>query len=258
MNTTTENNIEMLMIDGKPINIGVVMHRSTSVNGVPVFGQNTAYLEYMSRIGNVIMISPRDTHIHTELHAICLPGGADVEEMSNSSYMQGNTNPHSTYFFRHMWKYYKHLPTLGICMGMQAVLAYSSESVITPHVKLPVSHPRDKVIDSIMKYVKDDEGNYRLTTKGDRVIEVYKGVDDKPHKLNSIHHQAYYPENIDEELYEITGISREHGNVEIVKSLDGKHLLIQAHPEEMNCNTSLSSFVDIIRETYSIKVEITE
>jgi len=246
-----EDIMDKILIDGKPINIGVVMHRATSVNGVPVFGQNTAYLEYMSRLGNVIMISPRDTYIHEELHAICLPGGADVEEMGTSSYKQGNTNPHSTYFFQNMFKHYSHLPVLGICMGMQAVLCYTSDSVITPHVNLPVSKPRDQEIDTLCHYTKDSTGALMLTG-GKKTLTKSKTSAGTTWKINSIHHQAFFPENIDTTRYDILHLSHEYGNVEIVQSKDGNQLLLQAHPEEMNCDTTIFLFTNIIRNYYKL------
>ena len=206
--------------NNKEINIGVLCFRDTGTADVPVYGVNKAYLEYVSRLGNIILIDAHDTHVHTELDALVLPGGEDVLTLENRipSYYQGRSNPHATFFYEIMFPKYAHLPILGICMGMQAVLLYSSNSEIVQHVDLPSSYPRSKKIDTL----EDSDGKVLLQMDGKT-----------QHKVNSIHHQCFYPDDIDKDRFTILAKSREHGNVEVVMNKAGNQYLVQFHPKSL-------------------------
>jgi len=226
--------------------MGVVQFRNTIVGDTPVRGTNAAYIAFCYNFAeNVTILDASDSHVHTHVDAIMGPGGEDVDTLlydpRHAPHInQGRANPHYTWWIKNMWPRYERrgIPFLGICMNFQAMGAIKG-CKLEQHVVIPHSKPRAELIDTL------------LGANGDAFAE---GLADK--QVNSIHHQAIYPEGVNEQEFEIVAISKEYGNVEIMKGRNYPSLLCQFHPEEMNCKLTVSMFQNLLTTHAKVQKEV--
>lgn len=221
--------------------IGVLQFRNTSVGGVPIRGVNARYLNYASKFAeNVAIIDASDQRVQKDIDMLLLPGGEDVDTLLYSEntphILQGRANPHASWWFKNMLPKYEQegIPMLGICMSMQALAALKGCRLVQ-HIDLPSSSPRSQLLDTLV----DNQG---------RTI----GHGKNTYKVNSIHHQGCYPEDIDQEQWNILYCSKEWDTVEIMEHKFQPILAVQFHPEEIDCKVTEKLFNQVIEKATQI------
>jgi putative glutamine amidotransferase len=135
---------------------------------------NTAYVEFLSQFGEVILVMPSNNlEFFIEIgDVLALPGGADVDPMRYNEYPRGSksTNPAFEYLDKYLlgpWIKTKK-PILGICRGLQ-----------TLNVAMGGSLYQD--IDGHVQYTDRDRCDQKMYTD----IPGYE-----INRVNSFHHQA--------------------------------------------------------------------
>jgi putative glutamine amidotransferase len=201
-------------------------------------GINTAYVNFAQRLNkgnvNVKFISSLDRDVDKSLDGLILPGGRDVDPLlyntvSPPSVYQGAPNPHATWWYSNMLKKYisEGIPLMGICMGFQQVGAIFGCN-LRQHLYLNVSDPRQECIESMVY----PDGHKQA---GELLAEI-----------NSIHHQGFFPKDINQDEFTVIGVSDEYGTVEAM-SADNFHFIgFQYHPEEILCNYAEQQFLSLI------------
>jgi len=183
-------------------------------------GIGAQYWDYFSEIGEIVMINPLvDTVADVDL--LVLPGGPDLRMYKGEkpSAHTGRPDVFLDYFDMNcLDKYVKaKVPIFGICRGFQAINAHFGGSIVQ-HVRMKESFNRYEPVEEVLL------------------------PDDTKMKVNSMHHQAVYVDDLAECLVPIA-ISEAYGNVEALHHKDLQIFGVQWHPEELDESDDSSYFV---------------
>jgi gamma-glutamyl-gamma-aminobutyrate hydrolase PuuD len=184
--------------------------------GENTFGIGKPYLEYFSKFGNVLILTPM-TFIPVDL--LVLPGGKDVHDGAQggfSFYLQPH-DPFLEYFDKYTLPQFwdRNIPMFGICRGMQTLMRHTGVPIIQ-NIDWGHGYSKDE---------KDDKANTLVYTREFRMLKTKFGVD----KVGSWHHQCVMKNDLigDWNLIAHTG----DGVVEYAKH-DSKPIFVtQSHPE---------------------------
>jgi putative glutamine amidotransferase len=187
------------------------------------FGVTLPYAEYLSRLGELVIIHPNQEVIQ-DLDLLVLPGGADVDPGRYGqipSLYTGNPNVLLEFFDRVRLPEYIKLGTniLGICRGMQSLAVHFGASLIQEIGAHEYStKSRSELVHKV--FIEDKEFPTDYLTKG-KYIET-----------NSLHHQAVDESTILETPIVVTGRT-EDKTVEAIKIIGHNIVGVQWHPEEI-------------------------
>jgi putative glutamine amidotransferase len=187
------------------------------------FGITLPYAEYLSRLGELVIIHPNQEVIQ-DLDLLVLPGGADVDPGRYNqipSLYTGNPNVLLEFFDRVRLPEYIKLGTniLGICRGMQSLAVHFGASLIQEIGAHEYStKDRSELVHKV--FIEDTEFPSEFLTKG-KYIET-----------NSLHHQAVDESTITGTPVMITGRA-EDKTVETIKIIGHNIVGVQFHPEHI-------------------------
>jgi putative glutamine amidotransferase len=187
------------------------------------FGVTLPYAEYLSRLGELVIIHPNQEVIQ-DLDLLVLPGGADVDPGRYGqipSLYTGNPNVLLEFFDRVRLPEYIKLGTniLGICRGAQSLAVHFGASLIQEIGAHEYStKSRSELVHKV--FIEDKEFPTDYLTKG-KYIET-----------NSLHHQAVDESTILETPIVVTGRT-EDKTVEAIKIIGHNIVGVQWHPEEI-------------------------
>lgn len=192
------------------------------------FGAGVSYLEFISKFGTPVIITPQ-MELQEDLDLLILPGGLDVNYGQTPSFHTSNTDVFKQHFYETKLDAYIQagVPIFGICLGMQQ-LNVKFGGTLHQHI---LGHQRDAsnqhfvhVVDAMFKTSIPQE--YRIMYEKPKEKHTF-GV-----MTNSRHHQAV--NKLGNGLI-ATGFSREYG-VEYVEAFIHPELPIagvQWHPEDL-------------------------
>lgn len=205
--------------------------------GSGMFGVTQPYAEFISRFGNLVILSPNDD-IRSDLDMLILPGGADVAPSryaENISFYTGSSNPHLEYFDEVKLPDYieNKTPIISICRGSQSIWTMFGGTMIQHNpYHVQSDYPKHEVHE--LAWSKPE---YALTYG--QLIG----------KVNSRHHQSMDGrEGLIPEGIEVIAYAKEEDgflNKSIVEIFKHKELPIfgyQGHPEDMP-NDRLTPFI---------------
>lgn len=189
------------------------------------FGVTVPYAEYLSRLGELVIIHPNQDIIK-DLDLLVLPGGADVDPTrygQEPSLYTGNPNIILEYFDKFKLPKYIELGTniLGICRGMQSLAVTFGASLIQ-EIGAHEYSTKSRSELSHKVFIEDEDFPVEFTKKHakGRYIET-----------NSLHHQAVDESSTIKTPIKITG-KTEDGTVEMIRI--GSNIVgVQYHPEEI-------------------------
>jgi len=187
------------------------------------FGVTLPYAEYLSRLGELVIIHPNQEVIQ-DLDLLVLPGGADVDPGRYGqipSLYTGNPNVLLEFFDRVRLPEYIKLGTniLGICRGAQSLAVTFGASLIQEIGAHEYStKSRSELVHKV--FIEDKEFPTDYLIKG-KYIET-----------NSLHHQAVDESTILETPIVVTGRT-EDKTVEAIKIIGHNIVGVQWHPEEI-------------------------
>lgn len=185
------------------------------------FGATIPYIMWVSQFGTPYFINPdHDPNDYDNLDAIVMPGGADVDPSRYNdipSYMAGNINPHLEGFDRNMLPYFveRDIPIFGICRGFQSLNILFGGSIDQHHV-----HEQSKD--------RDDEAHQVKFVDNFETTFDFKN---KTFKVNSMHHQCIFDEDLSDQLEPI--LKHNDGTVESYIHTSKPIAGVQYHPEEL-------------------------
>lgn len=200
----------------KKINIGIPGWKT----GENSFGAGVNHLDFVSKFGNPRIIMP-DDHDTQGYDMLYLPGGMDLNPASFGQvpgFHTGNQDVHKQYFFDHKLKNFVEagIPIFGVCLGMQMLGVYF-EGILTQD--LPY-HPQSSD--------RWQEGH--AVKPLPEACMVIKAPFVKSFKVNSHHHQGFFPGDMPKSLL-VSAIS-DDGIVEAFMHKELPIIGIQWHPEE--------------------------
>lgn len=180
--------------------------------GENAWGVTKPYLNYFSQFGQVDILTPRE-EIVEGADLLVLPGGADINPNSYGQvpgFYTGNTDVYKQYFFEKNLPQYidAGVPVFGICLGMQQLNVFFGGSLI-------------------------QDGNFGYSNTRSTLDEDVVLIDRRVIKVNTLHHQAVMEETLSPEMIP-QGISKNYGNIEIIKHKSLSIYGVQYHPEEIN------------------------
>jgi len=200
------------------------------------FGATLPYLNYLSKFGQVEIITPRKGIIEG-LDLLVLPGGADLNPSVYGEvpgYYTSNPDIMKQFFYENNLDQYvrNNTPIFGICLGFQQLSSYFG-CKITQDMYHPTStKSRSDLVHSVVLCngveVTDDKTNPIL------LRSLLKGKEIRTKKVNSLHHQAVHLSDFNHKDLLLTMIDEDG---EFVESWTHKELPIsgvQYHPEEFN------------------------
>lgn len=202
------------------------------ISGVqtPMFGVSQPYAEFISKYGNLVILSPNDD-IREDLDMLVLPGGADFMPSrftDHISFYTGNHNSMLEHFDSiKLPEYLKmEIPMLSVCRGSQVLWAMMGGNIIQHNpYHTQSSYPTDECHEL-------EWASPRLEQQFGKYIKY----------VNSRHHQSMDGRsNIPEDL-EVLAVSKEvihkreiidNSIVEIFRHKKGHIYGYQGHPEDM-------------------------
>lgn len=201
-----------------------------------VFGVKTPYIEYISKFGVPVILTPHMTDVQ-EIDLLFLPGGADVDPFrygSIPSYRTGNPNLMLEFFDKTMLGKYidANIPIVGCCRALQTVVAHFGGK-LTQHLHDHTQSSYNEHACHLIEFSKD-----------------YKYLNKYIDATNSRHHQCADPRSIPDCL-EIIGYAKEviakqayvDPNVpEVIIHKSKNIFLFQGHLEDLP-NQELGSYV---------------
>lgn len=197
---------------------------------------NARYLEWTSQFGNVIFINPMDETIH-DVDLLIIPGGSDVNPArygEKPSFHCQKPNPFIEWFDENILPQYieNNIPIFGICRAFQSIAVMYGVK-LTQHVGFPVSEPRWKEVEHL-----DFKVNAQPTDRLYRFAETHPAKKNTKYGINSLHHQCFYPDDVQGTDVVVLATSAEFGNVEVARIKNKPIFLIQFHAEETDCTYS--------------------
>lgn len=201
------------------------------------FGVTTPYLSYLSKFGQVEILTPRKG-IVKDLDLLVLPGGADLNPNSYGEvpgFHTSNPDVMKQFFYENNLEQYvrNNTPIFGICLGFQQLSSYFG-CKITQDMYHPTStRSRSELVHSVI--ICDGVGisNEGLVTPN-LVKSAIKGKSYKEKKVNSLHHQAVHIDNFNHENLLLTLIDDLGVYVEGWVHKELRIAGVQYHPEEIN------------------------
>lgn len=195
--------------------------------GSGMFGITQPYAEYISKFGNLVILSPNDT-FRKDIDLLILPGGADVSPARYSdeaSFYSGNNNPLLEFFDSNVLPDYLQngTPIIGICRGAQSLWTIFGGKMVQHN---PYHEQSDFPKDECHRLEWSSKENEQMYGK---LIK----------KVNSRHHQTMNSYQAPPEL-EVLAFSKEGDKgyvdksiVEIFKHRKLPIFGLQSHPEDM-------------------------
>lgn len=205
--------------------IGIIFSRRDNV----CTGINNAYLTYFEQFGEIVYINPLSDTVIQDLDLLVLPGGRDVDpaRYGKKPHRQcGFPNLDMEYFDVNVLPLYikdTNTPMVMICRGAQTGNV-NFGGTLQQHIAQEFSgEDRSKKVDGL-----------EFTTYGHQFAQNLGigGRKKGEYKVNSIHHQGWWPEQVGEG-FEVVATNYKYGNVEAMYHPDRKLWAVQYHPEEM-------------------------
>jgi putative glutamine amidotransferase len=192
------------------------------------FGLNAAYVEYFRTFGNIVILDPTSDQV-MDLDLLVLPGGADVNPLrynAKPSAFTQSPNISYEYFDEVMLPKYidNNTPIVGICRGFQSLGVLFGCTLTQDFPFVYSAKDRSDRVEGLQFNIPEfTPGGYHSKSLNPK----------KQYQINSIHHQGFFPNQINDDAFDIIATSTKHGNVE---AMIHKHLPIagvQYHPEEL-------------------------
>ena len=181
------------------------------------FGVTVPYFEYLSKFGDVVIISPDQ---YTKVDLLVLPGGKDVNPARYNQRPKLTTSDPNMileYFDLYVLPEYikNNVPIFAICRGLQTLNVFFG-GTLKQHIPY---HPYSSL--------SRDEKVHEVFIVDQEIAKRFKGKI----KTNSMHHQS-----IDKlgEGIEIVMKSQDD-IIEAIKHINKPIYAVQYHPEETNC-----------------------
>jgi putative glutamine amidotransferase len=195
------------------------------------FGATAPYMEFLSKLGDVIVLPPTETVF--ELDLLVLPGGKDT-----LSYNYGqvpsfyNTDPDlmkEFFLLNNLKKYVENrTPIFGICLGFQMLNVHFGGKLVQNCWHEQSEKSRSELVHEI-KFTPE---YYQLRNA------LFEKKTKKEYKVNSMHHQGVLVGELAEPL---KCIAYHEEIVEVMEHTELPIAGVQYHPEEIY--DSLSSFL---------------
>jgi len=190
------------------------------------WGATKPYLEFLSKFGQVELVTPREGLV-PDIDLLVLPGGMDMDAFCYNevpSFFSGNIDKDKHYFYKQNLKLYIEagVPIFGICLGMQA-LNVAFDGKLMQHGHFPYTERPERK--ELLKFTLPEEDKDLLSN---------------PHayKVNSMHHQAVTLATLSNELISLA--TSEFNNVEVLKHKTLPIYGVQYHPEEIYDELSIN------------------
>jgi len=240
--------------------VGVLSHLKYQKNGIPVLGQNAAYITFAKKFGYPILIDPTCSEV-IDVDLLLLPGGRDVNPVrygQEPDFSTQNSDPLYEWFYTEVFPKYlkkienREMACYGICAGFQNLNVVMGGQINQDIDQLYSEKYRGELVDDLMlvpdNFPKEilDWVPPKWISPTSNILQnnTFKGL-----KTNSIHHQGVYdravsdryPHTLSDQFLTLT-YNKDFGNVETIIH---KNLLIaaeQAHPEE-RLNTPLTDML---------------
>lgn len=196
------------------------------------FGVTKPYINWLTQFGVVQILSPQEGIVN-DLDLLVLPGGADIAPQSMNQvpgFFTSNTDVMKQYFYDNNLQQYldADIPIFGICLGFQQLCVKFGGTLVQDYSFNYSSRGRSEKIDDL-----------HITSKLSEIIkdeESFKKYH-KDYKVNSLHHQGCFIENIKNTHIEMLAVEKTYGNIEIAKFKKNVYG-VQYHPEEINDHIS--------------------
>lgn len=214
--------------------IGIVASKHVNTIGV-----SYPYWSFASKLGEIVMINPLDHTIRADLDLLILPGGADIDATTYGEVPGVYTNKANTfleYFDANILPDYLALneagllPVYAVCRGFQLINTKFGGQLTQHHITT-LSNPRSKLVETIINHTEEE-----LFT------------------VNSLHHQSVFPNQL-AKGFNILGISKEFGNVEIMQHSTLDILAVQFHPEDMDGTGGEYAVLEKLKTFMNVKIE---
>ncbi len=190
--------------------------------GDNAWGVTKPYLHYFSQFGQVEILTPRKDVVNGDL--LVLPGGADVNPHrynQEPSFYTSNTDVFKQYFIdQNLEQYLGKMPIFGICLGMQQLNVFFGGSL-------------------------QQHGDFEQSSSRGELIETIQGSTIAKFKVNSLHHQGIYKENLSPDFINIAESAR-YGNIEIIEHCHYRIIGVQYHPEEIYDSFSIKKINELL------------
>lgn len=191
------------------------------------FGATKAYLNFLNTFGNVQILTPQQDIVE-DLDLLVLPGGRDVNPLRYGGIPDWyNSEPNSLleYFDQHKLPQYIEagVPVFGICRGFQTLNVYFGGSLTQNYVHEQSTKHRGELAHEVRIVNFEPVEDYN--SKGKKIVT------DRL-KVNSLHHQVIFEENLSEVLIPVL----QHSTDDVVEGFIHNSLPIagvQYHPEEI-------------------------
>lgn len=220
--------------------------------GSNMFGITRNYAEFISRFGNVVVLSPNDD-IREDLDMLVLPGGKDVNPARYAdeiSFYTGDPNPHLEFFDEKKLPGYleMNIGILSICRASQSLWAMYGGK-LNQHI---YNHKQS---------MDQDHQCHHLHWNSEKLAKTYGKLLDT---VNSRHHQSMDGTQGAPDGLEILAFSKEKHKeweeirpdiVEIFRSTDRKIFGYQGHPEDMRYDGLTPMIMKELLEFKNKKVE---
>jgi gamma-glutamyl-gamma-aminobutyrate hydrolase PuuD len=211
------------------------------------FGITTAYYNFLSRFGTVIMVDGRV--VREDLDLLVLPGGADVDSFRYNqmpSLYAGRPDPQLEYFDRVMLPKYikKEIPIFGICRGHQTLAVHMGAKLVQ-HMYHPTNAEHERTKTSHEVRVVLDEWNDKPKWQLPKFME-----DLTNQHVNSMHHQVVSINKLPEDVLPVYLFENKKGtskaeqfdtDIEALFYPTINAISVQWHPEEIWDSFSVSA-----------------
>jgi gamma-glutamyl-gamma-aminobutyrate hydrolase PuuD len=213
------------------LKIGIVAW-STGENS---FGVTKPYLEYFSKLGDILILPPHEKAIK-DLDLLVMPGGADASAWAQGirpSFYTGNSDQFKEYFAKVTLKDYikNKIPIFGICLGMQQ-LGIHFGNKLTQNLPYHPTTDSNRRWEAAHDIIFLDQWKYVEKSWLKLLNEGLSTKDKLSHpQINSLHHQGFNLLDFDTTELEVVCTSEDN----IVEAFVHKTLPIagvQQHPEE--------------------------
>jgi len=195
--------------------------------GENAFGVTKQYLDYLSKFGQVEILTPRKGMVQGDL--LVLPGGADVNPNSYGQvpgFFTGSTDVFKQYFLDVNLAQYidAGIPIFGICLGMQQLNVYFG-GILAQHVPFEYSSSRTTLSEELVFTESKTTGV----------------------KVNSLHHQGVFEKGLGKGLIPLA-FSKVYHNVEAFKHESLPIAGVQHHPEEIHDAFSSNIIYNLLKQ----------
>ena len=209
--------------------------------GENTFGVNTSYLEFISKFGIPVILTPQDVHSPPDIDLLVLPGGPDIlpnKYGKSPSYKINKPSPMLEYFDEFILPQYfsRRVPIFAICRGMQLIWIMNGGELNQNneyHIQSTDQNNQCHELIFTPKYQKLDKYIDKVTSRHHQTCMAYddNDLDIIPNNINVI---AYSAANKKKLIYQ-------SDVVEIFEDREYPLYAVQYHPENHDKTDKLSS-----------------